>query len=245
MNQILANVVDNPILTRELRRRMRGRVLIYSIISYITMMTISTVFVLLLRSPSPFAETNAEMLNKMKETGQGIFFWITAIQMILVLIIAPTITAGMTTGEKERQTFDFLRVTTITRWMYVMGCFLSTAFYVGLALICAMPLLSLTFLYGGVALREVMSMFMTLLGASIVLSSFGLFVSSVCDKTRPAQGIVVFLIFALLFGGAVVYSPIQLIFAGSSAASAAPGSVGACRSRCRGRPPRPGRPLRR
>lgn len=220
MTAIIRNVFDNPILTRELRRRMRGKALIYSIITYITLMTLSTVLVLLAKSPSPFAEANQQMLDRMRATGEGIFLWITVLQGLLVLIVAPTITAGMTTGEKERQTFDFLRVTTITRWMYVTGCFLSTAFYVGLALLCALPLLSLTFLYGGVTLDDVIRMFFTMLGTSCVLSAFGLFISSVCDRTRTAQGIIVFLIFAMVFGGFIVASQVQAIFAGAAAAAA-------------------------
>lgn len=215
MQSLLFNIIDNPILLRELRRRMRGRALIYSIITYIILMTISTVFVLLVTSPSPFAKASIQMLQQMQLTGERIYYWITGIQVMLVLIVAPTITAGMTTGEKERKTFDFIRVTTITRWMYVMGCFLSTAFYVGLALICSLPLISLTFLYGGVTIQDVATTFVYLLGMSCILSSFGLYVSSVCERTRTAQGIIVFLIFALLFGGFIVYQQIQMVFAGA------------------------------
>ena len=224
MNSFFANVFDNPILLRELRRRMRGKALIYSIITYIVLMTISTVLVLLVTSPSPFAEASVEMLQQMQLTGERIFLWITGIQILLVLIVAPTLTAGMTTGEKERKTFDFLRVTTITRWMYVMGCFLSTAFYVALALICALPLLSLSFIYGGVTLDDVIRMFFYLLAGSFILSSFGLFISSVTDRTRTAQGIVVFLIFAILFGGFILYQQIQIIFAGAAASAQATGA---------------------
>ncbi len=200
---------------------MRGKALIYSIITYLCLITISTIMILLISAPSPFASASMEMLEDMKSTGLNIYQWITGLQILLVLIIAPTITAGMTTGEKERKTFDFLRVTTITRWMYILGSFLSTAFYVALALICAMPLLSLTFLYGGVSLSSVLTTFVYLLGTSCVLSAFGLFVSSICDRTRTAQGIIVFLIFGVLFGGFILYQQLSIIFAGANAAASA------------------------
>jgi ABC-2 family transporter len=225
MNSILFNVFDNPILLRELRRRMRGKALIYSINTYLFLMAIST-GILLLLAPSPFAEASFDMLRDMQITGERIYYWITTIQVMLVLIVAPTITAGMTTGEKERQTFDFLRVTTITRWMYVMGCFLSTAFYVALALICALPMLSLTFLYGGVTLQDVVKTFFFLLGSAWVLSSFGLFVSSVCERTRTAQGIIVFLIFALMFGGFLLYSQVMSVYQGAIGSSTSGASEG-------------------
>ncbi|MBI5154994.1 hypothetical protein HZA57_07135, partial [Candidatus Poribacteria bacterium] len=142
MKALLINIFDNPILTRELRRRMRGKALVYSIIGYIILMTLTSILVLLANS-DPFTMSSArdtqKMLGKLADTGQSLFRSISIIQGLLVLIIAPTITAGMTTGEKEKKTFEFLRVTTISPWMYVMGCFLSTVFYVSLALLCALP----------------------------------------------------------------------------------------------------------
>ena len=229
MTRLLQNIVDNPILMRELRRRMRGKALVYSIITYLIVMAIVTVGILLIYSPSPFADVSQKMLSQLQTTGLQLFNGITGIQMLLVLIIAPTITAGVTTGEKERKTFDFLRVTTITRWMYILGCFLSTAFYVGLALLCALPLISLTFLYGGVSLDDVTKMFFFLLGMSCVLSSFGLYISSITERTRTAQGIVVFMIFGLIFGGFFLYQQYMIFFstavAVGTAATTAPTTV--------------------
>jgi len=206
------NFFDNPILTRELRRRMRGKALVVSMIGYIVLMTVTSILVLLARvGPATLAGggDTQEMLQRLSLTGNALFWWVSLIQGLLVLIIAPTITAGMTTGEKERQTFDFLRVTTISPWMYIIGCFLSTVFYVTLALLCALPLISLAFLYGGVGRGEVIRMFAFLLASSMVLSAFGLYISSVRERTRTAQGIVVFMIFAIVFGGSIAYSALM------------------------------------
>jgi hypothetical protein len=220
MNAALQNIADNPILLRELRRRMRGRGLTYGIITYIVAMAISTILVILVYTPSSLGQSNVEMLSQMRLTGERIFQWITWIQSALVLILAPAITAGLTTTEKERQTFDFLRVTTITRWMYILGCFLSTTFYVMLALICALPLIALSFLYGGVALDDVLRTFLQLLTMSCLLSSVGLFVSSICEKTRNAQGIVVGMIFALFFLSLFLLMQIKFVFAGATTVAA-------------------------
>ncbi|MBI1291711.1 ABC transporter permease subunit [bacterium] len=216
MYALWANIFDNPILVRELRRRMRGKALLYSIISYLFLMTLATIIVMLSYSPSSFERPSTETLQRMKHTGEVMFNAITAIQVLLVLIIAPTITAGLTTGEKERQTFDFLRVTTISRWMYIVGCFLSTCFYVALALLCALPLQAVTFLYGGVSLGDVMGTFIVLLCSSAVLSAFGLFISSVTEKTRTAQGMVIFLVFGILFGGLMLVQSYRSVFQGAT-----------------------------
>lgn len=219
MRAIFANILDNPILTRELRRRMRGRALIFSIVGYIALMTLATMLVLFAYAPSVFSRLNTDMLSDLANTGTQLFRWITIIQSLLVLVIAPTITAGMTTGEKERKTFDFLRVTTITPWMYITGCFLSTVFYVALALICAFPLLSLTFVYGGVRPSTVFGTFGLLLGGSLILSAFGLYISSIRERTRTAQGVIVFAIFAVIFGGVYLYNKVIATFGGGGGGS--------------------------
>lgn len=222
MTALFTNIFDNPILTRELRRRMRGRALIISIIAYISLMMMATLIVLMASAPKMEARVSSSMLEQLTSTGATLFQAISILQFILVLVIAPTITAGMTTGEKERKTFDFLRVTTITPWMYVTGCFLSTVFYVALALICAFPLLSLTFVYGGVTTGRVFSAFGLLLGGSLILSSFGLYVSSIRERTRTAQGIIVFTIFALLLLGGYFYNYFEQKFgAGATSATVA------------------------
>lgn len=227
---IWQNFFDNPILTRELRRRMRGKALLYSIIGYIVVMTAASIMILLVRL-NPFAvasaENSQELLVKMSSTGRSLFNSILTIQALLVLIIAPTITAGMTTGEKEKKTFDFLRVTTITPWMYILGCFLSTVFYVSLALLCALPLISLAFLYGGLGSADVLLAAAVLLGASAILSAFGLLVSSVRERTRTAQGIVVFIIFAAIFGGSILYAKITSWLGMGTGAGAPPAAAGA------------------
>lgn len=218
---LVRNVLDNPILTRELRRRMRGKALVFSIIGYILVMTAASVLILLM-GVDPFSMSTAQetqrLLQNMTETGQRLFRAVTLIQVVLVLLIAPTITAGMTTNEKERKTFDFLRVTTISPWMYITGCFLSTVFYVTLALVCALPLLSLAFLYGGIGKHDVLVALARLLSVSMALSAFGLYVSSIRDRTRTAQGIVVFVIFSLCFGGLLVANKLAVWLGGTTAA---------------------------
>ncbi|MEO8378004.1 MAG: hypothetical protein ABI579_10065, partial [Candidatus Sumerlaeota bacterium] len=63
--------------------------------------------------------------------------------------------------------------------------------------------------------------------ASCVLSSFGLFISSITERTRTAQGIVVFMIFGLIFGGFFLYQQYMFFFSsaaavGTAATTAAP-----------------------
>jgi len=214
---------DNPLLVRELRRRMRGQALLSSVILYIIVMSVVVSGIMLVNLPHFVGTPTVEMLRRMRNVGEALVWSVTAIQALLVLFAAPMITAGLTTTEKEMGTFDFLRVTTITRWMYVMGCFLSSAFYVTLALLCALPMLGLGFLYGGVSLENLTLSYALLFGGSWVLSSFGLYVSSVTEKTRSSQGIVAFSIFGMIIASFFLFSLYQAMFVGMGGAG--PGGV--------------------
>jgi len=173
-------ITDNPIFTRELRRRLRGRVMIYATNGFILMMCLVTAFIL--TNDSFFGG-----LEPSSDTGQHLFSVITAIQMILVLCIAPVLTAGMATVERERKTFEFLKVTTLEPLAFVVGGLMSTMLYVLVVLVCALPLLCISFLYGGVAPAQIIASFLKLLSASLVLSAAGLWISSTSLRTKNAQ----------------------------------------------------------
>ncbi|MBK8024641.1 MAG: hypothetical protein IPK19_25260 [Chloroflexi bacterium] len=50
-----------------------------------------------------------------------LFFGIVGIELILILFIAPAFTAGAITGERERQTYDLLQTTLLSKATFVIG----------------------------------------------------------------------------------------------------------------------------
>jgi hypothetical protein len=189
-------IFDNPIFMRELRRRMRGKALIYTTILYVAALC-GIAYLIILRK--------AQMVNQsayfsvISDIGQELYVLVITVQFFLVLFVAPTITSAMVRSEKERQTFDFLRATSISSPTYVVGALLSTVLYVLLALFCALPVVMLSYLYGGVS--NIVSGMGTLLAISIVLSSMGLLISTITEKGRQNHGV---LIFGLVFAGIMI-----------------------------------------
>ncbi|MBX7246537.1 MAG: ABC transporter permease [Candidatus Sumerlaeaceae bacterium] len=201
-------IFDNPIFTRELRRRMRGRGLIITLILYIALLCTLAFLVVWWRSDD--IQSNANAISRgyspISAIGQTLFGVILFIQSGLVLMVAPSITAAMVRTEKEKETFDFLRATAITSWSYVIGALLSTVLYVALALMCALPVLTIAYLYGGVS--DIVPTAVILLSFSLVLSSAGLLTSCVTDKLRGGQAniltsLVVVIAFMMFSGFAI------------------------------------------
>lgn len=178
---------DNPIFMRELRRRMRGKSLIWTMILYVAAMC-GIAFIIISQGAESLTQYGG--YHTVADIGQSLYRLVIIVQSLLVLIVAPTITAAMVRAEKEKQTFDFLRATSISSPTYVMGALLSTVLYVALALFCALPVLMLGYMYGGIS--NVLSATAILLAASIVLSSGGLLVSTITEKSRQGQGMIVF-----------------------------------------------------
>jgi len=201
MIERLANLFDNAVLVRELRRRMRGRALMFGLMLYVAGISLVAYLILYFTTRGVSLRQPQQMLRLLSQIGQSLFYTVVGIQGFLVLIIAPMITSAMTTMEKEKKTFEFLRVTPIRTGSYVLGGLVSTMLYVLLALLCGLPVISISFLYGGIGVEYVLASFGILLGGALILSSIGLAISSAKEKTRTAQSMTVsIVIFVFIFG---------------------------------------------
>ncbi|MFC1601166.1 ABC transporter permease [Candidatus Sumerlaeota bacterium] len=193
---------DNPVLTREMRRRMRGKAMIYSLITYVATLCVVTFLILVIMGGHLHGQRDSlDLVGKMQNVGDLIFTGMVVVQAILVLVLAPAITASMITAEREKGTADFLRVTTLPPSHFIAGAFLSTILYVILLLGCALPVASITLLFGGRSPLEILLAFGALLVGSVVLSSLGIYTSSTREKTRSAQATMMGMAFLFFIVG--------------------------------------------
>ncbi|MCX7011795.1 MAG: ABC transporter permease [Candidatus Sumerlaeota bacterium] len=204
--RFLPIVFDNPLFVRELRRRMRGRGVIFTLIAYVLLMGAISFGVILVLGLRP----DQAPQDIGQDIGRAIFASIAVIQAFLVWLAAPSITAGVTNAERERQTFEFLQVTTLTARSYIVGNLLSSVMYALIVLVCALPVTSVSFLYGGIGIDDVLTTFGVLLGLSLALCCFALFASAVWSKSRGVQAAVtmvcVMVGISMLSGGLIFIS---------------------------------------
>lgn len=196
----LAWLLDNPLLTREIRRRMRGRAFSWSLIGYL--ITLGGVSCLLMFASYPWDADQMsarDLLVKIGKIGTTLFTGMRVVEFIVAIMIAPMLTAGLATAEKEKDTFDFLRVTTLSSTTFVVGCLLTTACFLLLIFACTLPVLALTFIFGGVSMREIMSFNATLFMASMAISAWGVFNSTNYKRSKSVQGSMVVISVVILF----------------------------------------------
>lgn len=171
----------NPVALKELRSRMRGSRAFWALSLYLLLL--SAVITLIYLS----AQVSGPMLRPdPRVAGKGIFSALALLQAFAVLFLTPAFTAGAIVGEKERQTYDILRTTSLTARAFVAGKLVSALAFMFLLIAAAIPLQSLAFLLGGLSPIElVVSQTMLLVGA-VFYALLGLFFSSLMRSTISA-----------------------------------------------------------
>src|SRR5215212_10587274 len=166
----LANLADlNPLLTKELRGRMRGWRAIGILTGYLFLLTGVTwlAYALISSNISENDITSAQL-------GKFLLGVVVAFQLFFVALLAPAFTAGIITGEREKQTYDLLMTTLLRPRSIILGKMGAALAWLLLLVLSVVPLASLSFLLGGVALEEVVLALVLILAATYFYGAIGL-----------------------------------------------------------------------
>ena len=192
-------LLDNPLFTREVRRRMRSKVFSLSLVFYIILLGVITCLIMVPSYPMTYEVTpTRQLIQNIGAIGGNIFTGMIWLEVLLAVLIAPLLTSGVATAEKDRNTFDFLRVTTLSAGTFVTGCLLTTASLLLLVFSCTLPILGLTFIFGGVSMKEILTANLLIFCLGMALSSVGVFHSSGAGRSRGMRivSVVILIIFA-------------------------------------------------
>ncbi len=181
---LLRRAIDNPVILKELRGLMRGRRAFLLLTGYIAVISIFIGLVYLsLQAQSSFSQNDPQFRQGV---GKAIFGVVVLLELLLVSFIAPALTSGAITAERERQTFDLLRTTLISAHSLVFGKLGAALVYLLLLIFAALPIQSLAFLLGGVGLAELLISGLLLVVTALFFSALGLFFSSFLRRTLAA-----------------------------------------------------------
>jgi ABC-type transport system involved in multi-copper enzyme maturation permease subunit len=192
---------DNPILTRELRTRMRGARAFWVLFTYVAVLSL-ILFVTYMSWWQSQRGNLGAMGGGAFTIGKTFYQVLFAVQAVLVGIITPALTAGGISVEREQRTLDLLNISLMPRRSIVVGKLIAALAFVGLLLTSSLPLVAIGFLLGGVSPGEVASSFGLLLLTSFVYGAVGIACSSVARNTTTATvmtyGTIILLFFATL-----------------------------------------------
>lgn len=178
---LLRRAIDNPVILKELRGLMRGRRAFLLLTGYIAVIGIFISLVYIsLQTQASFSQNDPQFRQGV---GKAVFGVVVLLELLLVSFIAPALTSGAITAERERQTFDLLRTTLISARSLVFGKLGAALVYLLLLIFAALPIQSLAFLLGGVGLAELLISGLLLVVTALFFSALGLFFSSFLRRT--------------------------------------------------------------
>ncbi len=194
----------NPVLARELKQRMRGRLTWLVVTAYLAILALILRFVYLGASNSLSGSGFADPLAS-ASVGRSIFHWLLFFMLMLVCFIVPGLTASAISGERERQTLVSLQVTLLRPRSIVLGKLLSSLAFTAFLVVASLPLLSVPFLVGGVSVAEVLKGVAMVLLTAVVLACLSVACSALLRRTQAATVIAYGLTAALTVGTFIVY----------------------------------------
>lgn len=176
-------MLDNPVILKELRGRMRSRQAFVLLTVYLGL--IALFIVLIYNTVFGFSSVSWSPGDR-QLAGKVIFGIVVLLELLLLSFIAPGLTAGAITSERERQTFDLLRTTLLSARALVFGKLGSAFTYMLLLILTALPIQSVAFLLGGVGLGEMVVSSVMLVVTALFFCTLGIFFSSFMKRTLAA-----------------------------------------------------------
>jgi ABC-2 type transport system permease protein len=185
----------NPVLVKELRGRMRGaRAFVLLSIYLVILSGVTLLFY------AAIADVSSGSLDSGRTIGKGLFLLISAVALIEVCFITPTLTSGSIAGEKERQSYDLLVASLLSPWQIIWGKLAAALSFALLLILAIVPMMSLAFLFGGVTLAEVLIALAGLVATAVFYSTIGVFWSTALRTTLGANSMSIGTIIMMLLG---------------------------------------------
>ena len=202
----------NPVAVKDIRTRMRARRTFILLSMHLIVLAIAMGAAYLVFQSSL---TQTGNLEERRIFGKLIFGLLVWIELVMVSFVAPALTSGAIASERERQTFDLLRVTLLPPSQLVLGKFLPGLGFIFLLLLSSIPMQGPANLIGGVLWQEILLAFFLLTVTATAFTALGLLFSSLARRTMIAATLsyeattflvfgvpIIALIFIFLFGTA-------------------------------------------
>lgn len=205
-------VLENPIVMRELRSRMRGNRAVWVQGAYLMVLAI----VVGIAYQEATAGNAAVLVTG--RLGRTLFDSLCVAQGMLLALVAPAFAAGGFTAEREQQTLDTLFASPLSAGRIVRGKLVAANLFLVLLLTTSVPLLAICLLFGGVGPTEVAGTYAVQLANGLLLAAVALGWSLVCAHTTTAT--------IATYATVAVYLIVTSIAAGGAAEGFALAAIG-------------------
>lgn len=203
----------NPVLSRELRQRVRSR----------RASTVLTLYLSLLVAAVGLMVWGLEKSNAGDSTvsqgiGRTVFGSLLFLILGLVCFIVPGVAAGAVAGERERLTLVPLQVTLLTPGQVLRGKLLASLAFTTLLLVASLPLLAVAYVLGGVSVPQIAGGLFFVLASAAFLGVLSIWASTVMRRVQRATVVAYGIVGVLVLGTPIAYG-VQVVATSSSNSS--------------------------
>jgi len=203
----IGSAMVNPIIVKELRSRMRGpRAFIILTSALLVMAAISYAMYKLVIVTSTW---NYNPLSP--QIGQTLFVGLAILEMLMICMVTPAITAGAISSEHENLTYEMLLTTPLKPTGILWGKLISALSYIFLLIFAAIPMASLVFIYGGVSPRDMVKALIVLFCTAVMLGTVGIFTSTWLKRTGRASVVSYLIVLFLIGAPTFLYAAVGLL----------------------------------
>lgn len=189
----------NPVLQREIKVKMRGWKSPITLSVYLS--------ILILFAGLVMFNMNQDIYSPVLNTSRfmSIYSNLSTIQFILIMFIAPALTSGAISGEREKQTLDLLLSTKMSSISIVIGKLMASISHILLLVIASLPIFSIVFLFGGISGVEILQLFGYYIITAITFGAIGIFFSTMFKKTAISNALSYGTIGILCIGTLIIF----------------------------------------
>ena len=191
---IKRGLVLNPVLGKEFRSRMRTWKSPLVVSVYLGILALIAVGYYWMR------QTSMAYSGFGPEVGPQMYVTLAIFQLLLVSFVTPAFTAGVISGERERQTLDLLICTRLSSASIVLNKLLASISYIVLLIVASLPVFGVVYFFGGVLLQEIGQAFVVYLMTALTFGAVGVFCSSIFRRTQVSVVVTYIIVFFFLVG---------------------------------------------
>jgi len=191
---------ENPVLIKEFRTRMRGTRAYWLLLIYTLLLAgvLGLMYFWFEISNTQQLDGTGGVTARAQDLGRSIYSFIFIAQALMVALITPAITAGTLTIEREQRSYELLVTTPLRPSDLIRGKLSAAVAFVMLLLTASLPLVSISFMVGGVSPAEIFFSYLIIGLSAFVYGSLGIFWSATL-RTTAAATVVTYLTVLALF----------------------------------------------
>ncbi len=187
-------VFINPVLGKEITLRMRTVRSMWAIFFYLVAIGIGALGFLYVTQMN----NSQNVFNP--DASRMMFIFISMAQLGLIAFMAPGLTAGIVSGERERQTLNLLLTTQQSSSAIILSKLAAALAFMVLIVVATMPVYSIVFLFGGISPSQLAMVFLFYLFVMLAFGAFGILFSTLFKRTMLSV-IVTYGVMLFSFGG--------------------------------------------